>query len=64
MRVYGYMQDGVVVWHRGGVDDRPGKVDASVPSLEMDQWKIALAASASAPGRCVTQWAGLAGGAR
>ena len=61
VRVDGYMQDGGVVWRRGGVDDRPGKDDASVPSLEMDQWKMALAASASAPGRCVTQYRYVAG---
>ena len=53
--VDGYVQDGGVVWHRGGVDGRPGKVDASVPALEMDRWKMAVAASESAPVRCVTQ---------
>ena len=37
VRVDGYMQDGGVVWRRGGVDDRPGKVDVSVPALEMDR---------------------------
>ena len=48
-------QGGGVVWRRGGVDGKPGKVDASVPALEMDRWKMAVAASESAPVRCVTQ---------
>jgi hypothetical protein len=53
--VDGYVQDGGVVWRRGGVDGRPGKVDASVPALELDRWKMAAAASESVPVRCVTQ---------
>ena len=36
-RVDGYVQDAGVVWRHGGVDDRPGKVDVSVPALEMDR---------------------------
>ncbi|KAE8817368.1 Serine carboxypeptidase-like 19 [Hordeum vulgare] len=35
-----------LVWHRGGVDGRPGKVDASVPALEMGWWKTAATACA------------------
>ena len=54
-RVDGFVQDGGVVWRRGGVDGRPGKVDGSVPALEMDRWKMAAAASESAPDRCATQ---------
>jgi hypothetical protein len=55
VRMDGYVQDGGVVWRRGGVDGRPDKVDASVPALEMDRWKTAVAAYESAPDRCVTQ---------
>uniref|UniRef100_M8C0S1 Malectin-like domain-containing protein n=1 Tax=Aegilops tauschii TaxID=37682 RepID=M8C0S1_AEGTA len=35
--------DGGVVWRRGAVDGRPGKVDGSVAALEMDQWKMVAA---------------------
>lgn len=42
-RVDGYVQEGGTVWHRGGVDDGSDKVDASVPALEMDRWKMAAA---------------------
>ena len=49
------MQDGGVVWHHGGVDGRPGKVDASVPALEMDRWKMAAVASESGSVRYGTQ---------
>ena len=54
-RVDGYVQYGGVVWHCGGVDGRPDKVDASVPALEMDRWKMAAAASESASVRYGTQ---------
>lgn len=30
-------KEGGVVWHRGGVDGRPGKVDVSVPALKIDR---------------------------
>ena len=55
MRDDGRAQDGGVVWRCGGVDGRPGKVDASVPTLEMDRWKTTSTASVSASDRCVTQ---------
>ena len=38
----------------GGIDGRPGKVDASVPTLKMDRWKAAVA-SESALDLCVHQ---------
>ena len=31
----------------GGVNGRPGKVDASVPTLKMDLWKTVVTASAA-----------------
>ncbi|KAE8796773.1 hypothetical protein D1007_28065 [Hordeum vulgare] len=37
MRADGYVQDNGAVCHRGGVDGRPDKVNASVPVVEMDQ---------------------------
>ena len=49
----GYVQDGGIVWRRGGIDSRLGKVDALVHALEMDRWKAAAAASESASDRCV-----------
>ena len=54
-RADGYMQDDGAIWTHGGVDGRPNKVGASVPTLEMDQWKMVAAASESASDRCVTQ---------
>ncbi|KAE8820660.1 U-box domain-containing protein 7 [Hordeum vulgare] len=54
-RVDGYVQDGGIVLRHGGVDGRPSKVDASVPALEMNGWKMAMATSESAPVRYVTQ---------
>jgi hypothetical protein len=53
--VDGYVQDGGVVWRRGGVDGRPAKVDVSVTALEMDRWKMAATASESASVRYGTQ---------
>ena len=49
------MQDGGVVWRRGGVDGRPSKVYGSVAALEMDRWKMAATASESASIRYGTQ---------
>ncbi|KAE8794125.1 hypothetical protein D1007_31186 [Hordeum vulgare] len=47
--------DDGVVRHRDGIDDRPDKVDASVTTLKMDQWKTTVAVSESAPVQCVPQ---------
>ncbi|KAE8805767.1 Serine carboxypeptidase-like 19 [Hordeum vulgare] len=48
-RVSGYVQDGGVVSRHGDVDDGPGKVDESVPALEMDRRKMAVTSFESAP---------------
>ncbi|KAE8786559.1 U-box domain-containing protein 7 [Hordeum vulgare] len=48
-RVDEYVQDGGAVWHRGGINSRPGKVAASVPALKMGWWNTA--ATACAPDR-------------
>ena len=46
----GLAQEDDAVWRRGGVDGRPGKVDASVPALKMDRWK--MVATTSTGGVC------------
>ena len=51
----GYVHDGGVVWRRGGVNGRPGKVDGSVSALEMDRWKMVVATSESVSVRYGTQ---------
>ena len=55
MRLDGRAQGGRAVWRHGGVDDRPGKVCALVPALEMDRWKKAAITLVSAPDQRVTQ---------
>ena len=41
----GRADGGGVVWCHGGVNVRPGKVDASVSALKIDRWKTVVAAS-------------------
>ena len=36
------MQNGDVVWCRSGIDDKSGKVDASIPVFEMGRWKMTV----------------------
>ena len=56
MRVDGLAHEVGAICHRGDVDGRPRKVDASANALKIDRWKTAAAAaSESAPDRCVPQ---------
>uniref|UniRef100_M8B2R3 Uncharacterized protein n=1 Tax=Aegilops tauschii TaxID=37682 RepID=M8B2R3_AEGTA len=41
-----FLEGGGVVWRRGGIDDRSGKVDVSILALKMDQLKTVVAACA------------------
>ena len=51
MLIDGFAQEEGIVWRHGGVDGRPGKVDASAFALKMDRWKMAAAASESVSDR-------------